>query len=77
MIPPIYQSATLRAVLPANGKKVAFALNVGADVIRVALPWNDARELAELLVYYGVAGQLQSLKSSGNENCDGLPHEGQ
>ena len=80
MIPPSYQPAIVRCVLPqqADGD-VAFAFNTESEIVRLRLSERNA-----LLLVSGLLREIsqsrekpQSDRSSGSPNVDGSPQEGQ
>lgn len=78
MIPPCYQPAELRCVIPSDGERIGLGLNLpDGSVARFAIPNDHARHLADALLDYLDRLQRQSPISSGSENRDGSPQEGQ
>ena len=78
MIPFCYQPAEVRCVIPSDGARFGLGLNLpDGSVARFAIPNDQARHLAEALLDYLGQLQRQSPISSGSENCDGSPQDGQ
>ena len=79
MIPPCYQHADVLTVIPSDGERIGFGLLMpDGTKVRYSIPLDDARWMAESLIQYRLnAQQRQSPISSGSENCDGSPQDGQ
>lgn len=78
MIPSCYKHADVRCVIPSDGQRIGFALNMDeGSIARFSIPTGQARQLAEALLDYLGQLQRQSPISSGSENCDGSPQDGQ
>ncbi len=78
MIPPCYQRADVLTVTPSDGQRIGFSLLMpDGTKVRYSIPLDDARWMAEYLIQYRMNAQLQSAISSGSENRDGSPQDGQ
>lgn len=80
-LPEIYRDAALRCITPVcsvrNRVGLAFEQAGATRPLRLAIARDDAAALHAALGDYLARCACQSVSSSGNPNCEGLPHDGQ